>query len=302
MKARESGDKEVAPGSRLPKATVTRRRWEFPIVWVVPIVAAIAAGIVVYDRIRDYGIKVSIRFRDGSGLRAGETTIEYRGVTIGEVTALELSSDLQFVLVSAHIHSSAAGVAREGAAFWIVRPQVGVGSISGLTTILTGPRIEVRPGTGPPKKQFVGWENPPGIAEPGGLKIVLLTNHLGALKRSSPVYYRGEEVGTVQDSQLSTNAQAVEIHLFIKRRFAPLVRMGSKFWNVSGLDVKLGLFRGAEINVESLRSLVSGGVAFATPDDPNDPPAQDGTIYPLYDEPKKEWLKWAPEISIAPEE
>lgn len=47
--------------------------------------------------------------------------------------------------------------------------------------------------------------------------------------------------------------------MFIRQRYAKLVRNGSKFWNVSGVDVKIGLFRGAEINVESLRSLVAGG-------------------------------------------
>jgi paraquat-inducible protein B len=66
-----------------------------------------------------------------------------------------------------------------------------------------------------------------------------------------------------------------------------LVRNGSKFWNVSGVDVKVGLFRGAEINVESLRSLVAGGIAFATPNDPKSTPAKDGMIFRLYDEPEK---------------
>jgi len=82
---------------------------------------------------------------------------------------------------------------------------------------------------------------------------VLLSRHLESLKRGSPVYYRGVEVGAVQDHQLSSNATTVDIQVFIRQRYANLVRSGSKFWNVSGVDVRVGLFRGAEINVESLR-------------------------------------------------
>ena len=108
-------------------------------------------------------------------------------------------------------------------------------------------------------------------------------------------------MGAVQDHQLSTNATTVDIQVFIRQRYANLVRNGSKFWNVSGVDVRVGLFRGAEINVESLRSLVAGGIAFATPNDPKDVPAKDGMVFHLYDKPEKEWSEWTPEIRIPPE-
>jgi paraquat-inducible protein B len=119
------------------------------------------------------------------------------------------------------------------------------------------------------------------------------------LRPGSPVYYRGIEVGTVQDIRLSSNAVAAEIHLFIRQRYARLVRSGSRFWNVSGVDVNVGLFRGVEVNVESLRSLVLGGVAFATPIDPKAEPVRNGTVFNLYEKPEKEWLDWAPAIPIA---
>jgi hypothetical protein len=57
------------------------------------------------------------------------------------------------------------------------------------------------------------------------------------------------------------------------------------------------LFKGVEISVESLRSLVAGGVAFATPD-ATSPPAKEGTIFVLHDKPQKEWLTWAPKIRL----
>jgi len=60
------------------------------------------------------------------------------------------------------------------------------------------------------------------------------------------------------------------------------------------------LIRGVEINIESLRSLVTGGIAFATPDDPKSLPAKDGTIFLLHTKPQKEWLEWMPKIPIPP--
>src|SRR5712671_2070895 len=102
-------------------------------------------------------------------------------------------------------------------------------------------------------------DNAPVLVEPNALGIVLLASRLGGLKAGSPVFYRGFEVGAVQDIALHTNATAVVIRVSIRHRYAHLVRSGSKFWNVSGVDVKLGLFRGAEVNLESPKSLVIGG-------------------------------------------
>jgi paraquat-inducible protein B len=91
----------------------------------------------------------------------------------------------------------------------------------------------------------------------------------------------------------------VDIHVYINERYVNLVRSGSKFWNVSGAEVSAGLFRGVEIKVESLRSLVAGGIAFATPNDPQAKPVKNGTEFLLYGQPQKQWLEWAPKIPIA---
>jgi len=284
-----------------PPSKAKEKTWNFSAVWVVPVVAAIVAGYLVYNRVHEYGPKITIRFKDAGGLKIGQTPVRYRGVQVGEVTAVDLSEDMQHALVTVRLRRSGVSVAREGTVFWIVRPEVGIGNITGLGTVITGPQIEVLPGTGKPKSEFVGRESPPVALERKGLKIVLLAGHLGSLKLGSPVSYRGIEVGTVQDYRLGADASTVNIHVLIRRRYANLIRKGSQFWDVSGIDMKIGLFRGLEINMESLRSLVAGGIAFATPDDPKDGPAKDGTVFPLHDKPRKEWLGWAPKIPIPPE-
>ncbi len=215
----------------LPKAKVRRRQRMFPVVWVVPLIAALVAGYLVYDRVREFGPKITVRFKDGTGLRTGQTPIKYRGVPIGEVTAVELSEDREQVLVTARLQRSAASIAREGAIFWIVRPEVGFGSITGLRTVITGPEIQVLPGNGEAKSEFLGLDRAPIAAEPEGLKIVLRTDRPRSLKPNSPVYYRGVEVGVVQTVDLGPNAATADVHALIRQRYAVLVRSGSVFWN-----------------------------------------------------------------------
>jgi paraquat-inducible protein B len=276
---------------RLPAARPGSRKPALSLVWLAPVIAALVTGYLLYRRVQARGPEITLHFRDASNLRRGETTIKYRGVTVGEITTLELSPDHQKVVIKARLRRTAKDLAREGSVFWIVRPEVGLESITGLGTIIAGPYIEVFPGSGPPVTEFVGLDYPPASPVQKGLGVTLVSSHLGSLKRGSPVYYRGIQVGAVGDTHLGTNATNVNIRLTILPPYTNLVHRGSKFWNVSGVDVKVGLFRGVDISVESLRSLVIGGVTFATPDDPKDKPAQEGATFLLHAKPENQWLE-----------
>jgi paraquat-inducible protein B len=289
-------------GDHLPKARTKRRAWDFPFIWVVPILSALVAGYLVYHHVREFGSTITIRFRTASGLEPGQTTMRYRGADIGQVAAVTLSQDQQYATVNVRLRRSASSVAREGSVFWIVRPEVGLGNLTGLETIVTGPYIEVLPGKGRTTTEFTGVESSPLDLDPHGLTVVLLSNDAGSLRAGVPIYYRGIEVGAVRETRLETNATAVEIVGVIRQRYAGLVRAGSKFWNVTGLDLRLGLFHGAEMNVESLKSLLIGGIAFATPDVAGSKPVEHGMYFRLYTQPEKEWQTWAPRIPIPPDE
>jgi paraquat-inducible protein B len=282
----------------LPAATLRRRRWRLPLVWIVPLVAAVVAGSLVYNRRQELGPTITITFRDASGVKPDQTEIRYRGVPVGQVTTIELGPHQDHVVVTARLRRTAAGLAREGSLFWIVRPEVGFGTVRGLSTVLTGSFIQSVPGHGKARKAFTGLESAsPTLGQPG-LSVTLASRQIGSVRPGSPVFYRGIEVGSVTATELAPDATAAHIKAFIPQRFARLVRVGSRFWLVGGVDVNLGLFRGLEVNVESLRALVAGGIAFATPDDPGSPAVKDGTLFLLHEKPQIEWLDWLPKIPV----
>jgi paraquat-inducible protein B len=285
-------------GEETPKARVRRRR-VLRLVWIVPAMAIAVAAYLLWQRLQEYGPEIKVTFADGGGLRIGQTPVRYRGVQVGEVIGVGLSEDEKRAVVRIRLTRFGAGLAREGSRFWIVRPRVGLGQVTGLTTVLSGPEINVIPGKPgePARYEFTGLDNPPPAIE-GGLPIVLRGEH-PKMRADAPVYYRGVEVGVVQKIDLAPNALSADVHVIIYPRFAALVREGSAFWDVSGLNVKAGLLKGLEIELESLRTFLSGGIEFASP--PGTPRAKPGTVFFLYGEPKKEWLGWAPKIPIAPE-
>src|SRR6185312_13918991 len=113
---------------------------------------------------RDYiatGPVITLYFQDASGLEENNTQIRFLGATVGQVKRLGITKDSQHVEVKARLAGSAAHLARAGTVFWIVRPELKIGAISGLRTIISGEYIAVRPGNGPRTNDFVGAAKEP---------------------------------------------------------------------------------------------------------------------------------------------
>ena len=276
-------------------------RWPFPIIWIVPLCAAIATAYYVYEHAQDRGPIISIAFADVEGIHEDDTNVQYRGVEIGKVIAMKLSDDHAHAIVKVRLHKSAAAIATKGAMFWIVRPEVSTATIQGLGTLVTGPYIQANPGTGEAQSDFTGLDHPPFNIDKDGLRIVLQASNLEHLQPGSPIYYRGFEVGGIDHAELGRDATHVNVQAIVWRRYARLVRTNSRFWSVSGANVKGGMLTGVEVKVNSLSSLISGGVAFASPDQEMGERANDGSTFTLNDEPHKEWLSWSPPILVDPE-
>ena len=131
--------------------------------------------------------------------------------------------------------------------------------------------------------------------------MILRADKLGSITKANRVFYREIVVGKVSGFELAAMADHVLIYVDIEHRFAPLVRENSVFWNASGIDVHFGLFSGAEIHTESLKSILPGGIAFATPDEDHmGQRARQNATFTLYPKVKDEWLKWTPKIRLAP--
>jgi paraquat-inducible protein B len=174
---------------------------------------------------------------------------------------------------------------------------VRVGAISGLRTIISGDYITVQPGSGPFTNVFQGAEKAPMADEPRALEIVFTTPQLGSLQERTPIFYRGVQVGQVEYYQLTPDSREVSLHARISAGYAPLVRVNSKFWNAGGIDFHFGIFKGAQISAESPKTIISGGIAFATPPDFL-APATNGATFVLNEKPEEKWKTWSPMIDL----
>lgn len=240
--------------------------WSVQLVWIVPIIAAAIAGWLVIKTISEKGPTITITFKTAEGLEAGKTKVTYKNVDIGRVKAVRVSDDLRSVIATVELDKSMEPYLVDDTLFWVVRPRVAGGQVSGLMTLFSGSHIGVDIGHSTTLRQdFVGLEVAPVVTgDTPGRQFVLRSQTLGSLQVGSPVFFRQEEVGKVIAHAVDQNGKGVTSKVFIDAPYDRYVTDETRFWNASGVDVSLDA-SGVKIDTQSLVSILIGGVAFGTP-------------------------------------
>jgi paraquat-inducible protein B len=248
-----------------PAPEVRKRRRLPSLVWSVPLAAALIGLCLLVNAWRAAGPRIQITFQTAQGVEVGKTLIKYRNVTIGHVTGIELSRDHSHVTVSADLERSAESLATADARFWVVRARLGVGSVSGLETLISGAYIAMESGHATQRSHaFIGLESPPPLSHgPDGKEIVLSAHEAGTLSRGAPVYFRQFPVGQVTDEQLERDG-SVRVIIFVDAPYDRFITNATRFWNASGIELALNA-DGLRVKTESLASVLAGGIAFDAP-------------------------------------
>ena len=277
----EQGD---GNGSELPRPVVKHRRVNASLIWLVPALAALVGLSLVINAWLQAGPTITISFQSAEGLEAGKTPVKYKNVVIGRVNKIHLSADHNHVLVKVALEKSAESFATQGTRYWVVRPRIGLGGVSGIDTLLSGAFIGVDVGdSNAPADEFKGLETPPAVNHGApGRSFVLHSEDLGSLDIGSPVYYRRIQVGRVVSYLLDSDGKGVTMQIFVDGPNDKFVTTTTRFWNASGIDVSVGA-SGLKVNTQSLASVLAGGLAFQDPPGPHDStPAPEDTEYKLF--------------------
>ncbi len=249
-------------------------------------------------------IDITVRFDNIAQLNSG-AAVQYRGIGLGNVTKTTFDEDLKTIVATLSIEKKYETFFRKDTKIWLTTPKIKINKVENLGSVLFGVSVRIEPGSGKLTTSFVGKDRSPQpfFTTFSGLGLVLENRQLGSLDIGSPVYYRRVKVGEVAGYDLAYDFKNVLIYITIEKRYAPLIRENTKFWNASGVTVKGGVFSGITVSTESLEAILAGGIALATPGGADmGKRVETGYRFTLYDEPEEGWLDWSPDIFVVEEE
>lgn len=234
------------------------------IVWIVPLAAAafcIAWGV---SSLGSRGPTITIAFATADGLEAGRSTLRLRNVEIGRVTHVRALRGQPGVMIDVRLDTTAQALAVADTRFWIARPRIGPGGLSGLDSMLSGAYIAAALGSSRESRTtFTGLDTPP-VTDDRGRHYTLRTTSLGSVAIGSPVYHRRARVGQVAGYTLDADGHGVSIDVFVAAPFDRYVDVDARWWQAGGLGLRLDA-GGMKLGTPSIAALLAGALAFASP-------------------------------------
>jgi paraquat-inducible protein B len=270
----------------LAQATTQRSR-RLSVIWIIPLVAIAIGAWLAWDTLSKQGPTITVTFNTAEGLQPDQSQLKFKDIVFGTVKKLQLAPDNTHVVVTIATTREAKPLLTDKTIFWVVKPRLFAGNVSGLETLLSGSYVGMLPGAtaGKPKHEFTGHEDPPILSEhvPGHV-FLMKAKRLGSLSLGSPIYYRDLSVGEVLGWDIADMADSVTIHAFVRAPYDSYVHDDTRFWNASGLSIKLA-GTGLQVELESLKALLLGGIAFETPEEAEAHPrvaSAENHVFPLF--------------------
>ncbi|KFE35202.1 MlaD family protein [Thioclava atlantica] len=255
------------PGpAKLETSQAPRPIWtRLSVVWIVPLLALVVTLGVAWKTFADRGALIEIDFKDATGVEIG-TPLKFREVQVGKVETIGFTADLTQVRLGVRVDKDVVPYIDTEAKFWLVRPEVSARGIQNLGTVLSGTYIEGYWNDKPKgqKALFEGLDQPPISPDSTkGTLIELRAKEAGGIADGAPVLYHGLTAGHLQNLRLDKDGSGVVVDAFIDAPYNKLLSTQTRFWDTSGFSVKFDA-SGLSLDVQSLATLVQGGVEFET--------------------------------------
>lgn len=244
---------------------------KFSLAWILPLIILAILGFIAYDSYAKKGTNITVYFKNAEGLKENVTPLEYKGLQLGKVTDITLSDDSKNVAVNILVDSDVAQfVANEGSSFWIKKPTVSLTKISGLSTLISGYKIELSPKL-KTKEEFTqsiskyifdGLDfQPDDEFDENGYYINLLANDKDNIEVGTPIFYNKFQIGELVNKEFKE--EKLYVRAYIYEKYDYLVNKSSKFVMNEALTVNYGA-SGLNIEVGSLYSALIGGITVFT--------------------------------------
>jgi len=153
---------------------------------VIPLAAVAIGGWLAWDTLSKRGPTITVTFDTAEGLQAGQSQLKFKEIVLGTVQSLDLTQDQSHVVVTVATTRQAEPLLSDKTVFWVVKPRLFAGNVSGLETLLSGSYIGMLPSqtAATAQRKFVGREDPPVLeANVPGHTFQLKSTRLGSISR-----------------------------------------------------------------------------------------------------------------------
>jgi paraquat-inducible protein B len=214
-----------------------------------------------YNNINDLNHKkefeILVTLKDNHNIKKG-SKLFYKNIDIGKVDSLILDSKIQAKILVNEKYRYLFGVK---AKIYSKGVKISLDKIENLNTTIFGDNLYlIDDQYGNFTNNFkLDCINPIDTKYEKGLRIEIFSKNVKDLHIKSPIYFKGVQIGQIENIRLHDNFDKAILTLFIKYKYRKLIQSISIFKRVKNVNIDLSLFD-AKIELGTLKSIMNGGL------------------------------------------
>ncbi|MCP3922973.1 MAG: MCE family protein [Desulfobacterales bacterium] len=201
--------------------------------------------------------KILIHMPESYGVRPSRTPVMFKGLQVGLVTDLKLSTDKTEILTTLRMNTKYEYLVKERSRFFIGRPVVSASEVKNLSSLVTGVFISLEAGEGKMVSEFYLSEDSPIQTPKGSANITINAKEKGSLGRGSGIYYKGVKVGVIKNHKLQ--GDGLKFFAIIYPKYRNLASSELFLWESESVDIKFDE-KGLNVKTAKISSILEGGV------------------------------------------
>jgi len=216
---------------------------------------------VLHKNEKDMGLdktKVTFILDNAKGITKNSTAIVYKGVKIGQINSVELNQNNK-IIATALIDNKFSKFNNSGTKYYKVDAKIALMEIKNLDTLIKGVYINVVPGKGEYKNNFMLFESVSSAFKEKTVSVIIKSEKFYNLKVGSSIYYKNIKIGFIQKREFTKDLKNIIIDAKIKIQYKHLLNDKTLFYAISTPLIESKNFD-MKVNFEGIDTLINGGI------------------------------------------
>ncbi|MFM2589909.1 MlaD family protein [Vibrio sp. TBV020] len=222
------------------------------------------------------GIAIKITLPDDNNISATGAPIMYRGIEVGQVTNLQLSSGREEIIASAAIQPAFSDMLTTGSRFILEEAKVSLSGVENIANILKGNFLTIAPGEGERSRTFSAVRKDDfNRQQARSVSLQLIADNSFGLDQGANILYRGISIGSV--TKVSLVEDKVRFDILIDSTYSSLIKSQNRFFVTGSASAEL-TESGLNITVPPAKQLLTGSISFVS--EGKTTPSSEYKLYP----------------------
>ncbi|MCK5294383.1 MAG: MCE family protein [Arcobacteraceae bacterium] len=211
----------------------------------------------------DTHFNITLNLADGYNLKK-TSSLFYKNIEIGKIENIKLNANIKATLLIDKKYKKLFNLKSK---IYMEGIKISLNGVKNLSSTVLGDKLHLVTNTldnGFKSVYKIDSINPINTKYKDGLRVIVTHINGKNISLNAPIYYQYFQIGSIENIELNTKTNKIDITLFINKQYSKYIKNNSKFKYTDIIDIEFGLMA-SKIKIGNFESLIKGGFSVSSP-------------------------------------